>query len=92
MTVGFVALSHVGKTYASPRGDVVALADINLEIEPGEFISVLGPSGCGKSTLLKCIGGLETATTGDIRIGGSPLAARPVISAWCFRLTSCSTG
>ena len=48
-----------------------------VRIEAGEFISVLGPSGCGKSTLLKCIGGLETATTGDIRIGGSSLAGPP---------------
>ena len=77
MTVSFVSLSHVGKTYPSPRGDIVALADVNLEIAAGEFISILGPSGCGKSTLLKCISGLEAATIGDIRIGGTPLAGPP---------------
>jgi NitT/TauT family transport system ATP-binding protein len=77
VTVSFVSLSHVGKTYPSPRGDIVALADVNLEIAAGEFISILGPSGCGKSTLLKCISGLEAATIGDIRIGGTSLAGPP---------------
>jgi NitT/TauT family transport system ATP-binding protein len=77
VTESFLSVSRVGKTYASPRGDVVALADLNLQIAAGEFVSVLGPSGCGKSTLLKCIAGLESATTGDIRISTKPLNGPP---------------
>jgi multiple sugar transport system ATP-binding protein len=50
---------------------VTALSDINLEIEPGEFVVLLGPSGCGKSTILKVIAGLEDATEGEVYINGN---------------------
>jgi len=48
---------------------VVSLQNINLEIEPGQFLILVGPSGCGKSTLLNMIAGLESVTSGDILIG-----------------------
>jgi multiple sugar transport system ATP-binding protein len=51
-------------------GAVEVLRDINLGAETGEFIALVGPSGCGKSTLLSMIAGLETVTSGEIRIGG----------------------
>jgi multiple sugar transport system ATP-binding protein len=51
-------------------GTTTALADINLEIEPGEFLVLLGPSGCGKSTILKIVAGLEDATEGEVYING----------------------
>jgi len=54
------------------RGDVVALQDIDLAIEPGEFISLIGPSGCGKSTLLRVIGDLIPPTTGTVTVNGKP--------------------
>ena len=63
-------LRDVGKTFAGPAGDVVALDGITLEARRGELISVLGPSGCGKTTILRIIAGLETATTGVIRVQG----------------------
>jgi NitT/TauT family transport system ATP-binding protein len=72
-----VGIRRVGKVYPSARGDVVALADIDLEIRPGQFVSVVGPSGCGKSTLLKCIAGLEPVSSGDITIDGRPLDGPP---------------
>lgn len=61
-----VELLGVTKRY----GGSVALTDVNLEIEPGEFLVLLGPSGCGKSTILKIIAGLEDATEGDVYING----------------------
>jgi len=51
-------------------GQNEVLANLNLEIEAGEFICFLGPSGCGKTTLLRCLAGLETPDSGYIRIGG----------------------
>ena len=48
------------------KEDTIALKDINLQIRPGEFISIIGPSGCGKSTLLRIIGNLDKPTSGTI--------------------------
>nr|RNJ67950.1 MAG: ABC transporter ATP-binding protein [Leptolyngbya sp. IPPAS B-1204] len=54
--------------------DYIALEDINLEIEPNTFVSIIGPSGCGKSTLLNIIAGLSQPTTGTVTIGGVPIS------------------
>src|SRR6478736_7773416 len=54
------------------RGDVTALRGIDLQIEPGEFISLIGPSGCGKSTLLRIIGDLIQPTSGTVTVNGKP--------------------
>src|SRR5260370_27263801 len=51
-------------------GSFEVLKGINLEAETGEFVALVGPSGCGKSTLLAMIAGLESVTSGEIRIGG----------------------
>lgn len=57
---------------------IVAVDDLSFEIADGEFIVIVGPSGCGKSTTLNCIAGLETPTSGDIRIGGESIVdSRP---------------
>ena len=61
-----IELVGVTKRYGSAQ----VLSDINLEIEPGEFLVLLGPSGCGKSTILKIIAGLEDATEGEVYING----------------------
>lgn len=73
----YVSLSKVGKTYASARGPIPALVDIDLDIRPREFVSVVGPSGCGKSTLLKLVAGLEGVSAGSVRIAGRPLNGPP---------------
>ena len=58
-------------------GDVVAVADIDLEIAHREFVVIVGPSGCGKSTLLRVIAGLEELTTGEIHVGGEAVHRTP---------------
>jgi NitT/TauT family transport system ATP-binding protein len=63
-----VSLRKVRKTFAS--AGVVALEEIDLEIQPREFISLIGPSGCGKSTLLRIIGDLTPVTSGDAVVNG----------------------
>jgi NitT/TauT family transport system ATP-binding protein len=54
-------------------GELEALRQIDVAVEPGEFISVVGPSGCGKTTFLRMVAGLEPATSGTILIDGQPL-------------------
>ena len=60
-----VTFDGVWKKY----GDVVAVNDLSLEIQDGEFMVLVGPSGCGKTTSLRMIAGLEEITQGDLRIG-----------------------
>lgn len=55
-------------------GSVRAVDGISFTVAEGEFVSLLGPSGCGKTTTLRCIAGLESATSGEIRIGGDIVA------------------
>lgn len=67
-----VQARKVGKVFGTDDERVEALRDIDLTIEPGEFISLIGPSGCGKSTLLRLIGDLTTPTSGELEINGKP--------------------
>jgi len=65
-----IRAAGLGKTFATRTGDVVALTDVDLTIDEGEFVSLIGPSGCGKSTLLRLIADLDTASTGELEIFG----------------------
>ena len=62
-----IELEHITKVFA---GGTVAVEDVNLRVEDGEFMVLVGPSGCGKSTLLRMIAGLEDVSDGHIRVGG----------------------
>jgi NitT/TauT family transport system ATP-binding protein len=73
-----IRIQNVSKTYASPRGDVLALTDVSLDVRHGEFISLLGPSGCGKSTLLKLVAGLDVVTSGALSLDGEAIKGPPV--------------
>jgi NitT/TauT family transport system ATP-binding protein len=63
-----VSLRRVSKAFG--KGGVVALQGIDLEVRPGEFVSLIGPSGCGKSTLLRVIGDLVQPTEGEVVVNG----------------------
>ena len=68
-----VAVDSVSKTYRSESGPVEALSDISFDVERGAFVSIVGPSGSGKSTCFRIIAGLESATSGEARVDGSPV-------------------
>lgn len=70
-----LSLSRVHKTYRSSAGPVHAVSDVNLQVEAGQFVSILGPSGCGKSTLLMMMAGLEPASSGVILVDNKELTS-----------------
>lgn len=61
-------VKKISKIYQGKESEILALENINFDIEEGEFVSIIGPSGCGKSTLLSVIAGLEEKTTGEMYI------------------------
>ena len=66
-----ITLTSLSKIYRTNEIETVALEDVNLTVDRGEFLSIMGPSGCGKSTLLNIMGLLDTPTTGTIEINGT---------------------
>lgn len=72
-TQNIINIQHVTKRF----GEKVALADINLFVRKGEFMTILGPSGCGKTTLLRLLAGFDTATEGVISFGGTDITNTP---------------
>jgi putative ABC transport system ATP-binding protein len=65
-----IHLNQVDKTYETGAGHLAVLRDVDLSVEPGEFVSVIGPSGSGKSTLLNMITGIDRPTDGEVFVGG----------------------
>lgn len=66
-------IKNVSKKYQNKEGEILALQNINLRVNKGEFVSIIGPSGCGKSTLLSIIAGLEEKSGGEIYIEGEKI-------------------
>ena len=85
-----IEFRNVKKTY----GDKVVLKDFNLQVEKGDFVTIIGSSGCGKTTALKMVNGLLTPDSGEILIHGEKIREkiRPscaATSATPFRAASC---
>jgi len=70
-----IKIRKVSRQHLSGKSTVVALQDIDLEINAGEFLAIVGPSGSGKTTLLNLIGGLDTASEGSIEINGKNISS-----------------
>ena len=66
----FVSLEDVKKIYQMGEVQIMAAAGIDFQIERGEFAVVVGPSGAGKTTVLNILGGMDTATSGEVWIDG----------------------
>lgn len=61
-------IKDLNKKYYSKKRELLAIDNINLEVEEGEFLTIVGPSGCGKSTLLNIIGGIDKKSGGEVVI------------------------
>ena len=66
MASSIIELREVNKTYSTAAGDFVALKDVNLKVNAGEFLGIVGKSGAGKSTLLNMINGVDELTSGEV--------------------------
>ncbi|GAB3959335.1 ABC transporter ATP-binding protein [Actinoallomurus acanthiterrae] len=69
-----VLMNAVSKVYGKGRGAVAALREVSVGVPRGRFTAVMGPSGSGKSTFLHCAAGLDTPTSGTVRLGGTELS------------------
>ncbi|WP_233149834.1 ABC transporter ATP-binding protein [Kineosporia sp. A_224] len=67
---GGVRLTGVTKVFGRGATATTAVQDVDLDVRPGEFVTIVGASGCGKSTLLSLVAGLEQVTTGTLEVGG----------------------
>jgi putative ABC transport system ATP-binding protein len=83
-----IEVSQLFKVYNSTTVPVNALNGIDLTVEEGEFTAIVGPSGSGKTTLLNIIGGLDTATRGNVTIAGKPVGAMKPDALTTFRLNT----
>ncbi len=73
--MGYLSLTGVGKQYVTGTVKVDALKDVSFELNDGEFVVVLGSSGAGKTTLLNLLGGMDTATEGEIVLDGKKITS-----------------
>ena len=71
---GFVDVKDFALSYGTLDGDVEAVRDVSIHVDPGEFVSIIGPSGCGKSTLLNAVAGFLKPTHGSVEVDCEPVA------------------
>jgi NitT/TauT family transport system ATP-binding protein len=74
VSAGRIAVDNFALHYDTRDGEVEAISDVSIHVEPGEFVSIIGPSGCGKSTLLNAVAGFLKPTSGTVTVDGEPVA------------------
>jgi len=77
MAEPFIQVRDLVKTFDTPAGPLNVLRGINLEVQKGEFVTIVGPSGSGKTTFLNMITAVDTPTSGEIVVGGVPITQVP---------------
>ena len=79
-----ISLHQVNKTYETPAGKFAALKNIDLEIEPGQFVGIVGKSGSGKSTLLNMVAGIDRPSAGSVAVAGTEIQSlsENKLAAW----------
>ncbi|MBE3667706.1 nitrate ABC transporter ATP-binding protein [Vibrio navarrensis] len=70
MSKSFLQLTQLGMRFPTPNGEFIALKNVDMQIDKGEFISLIGHSGCGKSTVLNLVAGLHLPTDGGVVVDG----------------------
>lgn len=80
-----VKVEHLSKVYGKGDTAVHALDDVSFSIEQGQFVAIVGPSGSGKSTLLHILGGVDTPTSGKVRIGDTDISKLDETALAIFR-------
>src|SRR5436189_3931907 len=78
-------ITGLTKMFDTPTGPYTAVKDVNVKVEPGEFVCILGHSGCGKSTVLSIIAGLQKATYGGVVIDGKEVDEPGADRAFVFQ-------
>ena len=71
--MAYLNLTDVAKTFRADGRDIHAVTPVSLSIERGQLVTFVGPSGCGKTTLMRIVGGLETPSSGEVRLDGDLL-------------------
>ncbi len=75
MSEALIEIQNLNRVFRRDSTEIRALSDVNLIVEPGEFISLMGPSGSGKSTLLNILAGIDRASEGGVRVAGEELGS-----------------
>ncbi|GLC87636.1 ABC transporter ATP-binding protein [Lysinibacillus piscis] len=85
MSKDALVIENLNKVFATPNEQVVALKNVELTVEQGEFLTIIGPSGCGKSTLLKIIAGLDVDYTGKVELNGQVINGPSLEKGFIFQ-------
>lgn len=90
--MSFLQIRNVSHCFFAKENAKLILEDMSLQVDEGEFISILGPSGCGKTTLLSIIAGLLDPIEGIVFLDGEPITSKPPLWAICSSKITCFRG